>query len=50
MTSVIPTSLSRIRRTGSWIDDALYVLAVYAVPVLIALGTIATLWFLPPRQ
>jgi hypothetical protein len=45
MASAIPTSLSRIRRSGSWIDDALYVVAVYAVPILIALGTIATLLF-----
>ncbi|WP_244816965.1 bifunctional diguanylate cyclase/phosphodiesterase [Caballeronia sp. Lep1P3] len=47
MASVIPASLSRFRRTGSWIDDSLYAIAVYAVPFLIALGTIATLYFLP---
>jgi len=47
MASVIPASLSRFRRTGSWIDDALYAVAVYAVPILILLGTIATLYFLP---
>ncbi|MDR5797040.1 EAL domain-containing protein [Caballeronia sp. LZ008] len=47
MASVIPASLSRFRRTGSWIDDALYAVAVYAVPFLILLGTIATLYFLP---
>jgi diguanylate cyclase (GGDEF)-like protein len=47
MASVIPASLSRFRQSGSWIDDALYAVAVYAVPVLIALGTLATLYFLP---
>ncbi|MDR5856785.1 EAL domain-containing protein [Caballeronia sp. LZ062] len=47
MASVIPASLSRFKRSGSWIDDALYAVAVYAVPFLIALGTIATLYFLP---
>lgn len=47
MASVIPASLSRFRRSASWIDDALYAVAVYAVPFLIALGTIATLYFLP---
>lgn len=47
MASVIPASLSRFRRSGSWIDDALYAVAVYAVPVLIAIGTLATLYFLP---
>ena len=49
MASVIPASLSKFKRTGSWIDDALYAVAVYAVPILIALGTIATLYFLPPQ-
>ncbi|WP_370467312.1 putative bifunctional diguanylate cyclase/phosphodiesterase [Caballeronia sp. BR00000012568055] len=47
MASGIPNSLSRMKRTGSWIDGALYAVAVYAVPFLIALGTIATLYFLP---
>lgn len=47
MASVIPASLSRFRRSGSWIDDAVYAVAVYAVPVLILLGTLATLYFLP---
>ncbi len=47
MASVIPASLSRFRRSGSWIDGALYAVAVYAVPFLIALGTLATLFFLP---
>lgn len=46
MASVIPASLSRFRRSGSWIDDALYAVALYAVAVLILFGTLATLYFL----
>lgn len=47
MASVTLFSLSRFRRTGSWIDHALYAVAVYAVPLLIAIGTIAALFVLP---
>ncbi len=44
MASVIPIRYRDSDARGSWIDDALYVVAAYAVPVLIAL---ATLCFLP---
>jgi diguanylate cyclase (GGDEF)-like protein len=37
----------RIRRSGSWLDQALYAFSVYAVPALIALGALIAMLFLP---
>jgi diguanylate cyclase (GGDEF)-like protein len=37
----------KVRRTGSWLDQALYGFSVYAVPALIALGALVALMFLP---
>jgi diguanylate cyclase (GGDEF)-like protein len=37
----------KVRRTGSWLDQALYGFSVYTVPALIALGALLALMFLP---
>ncbi|HEY1997050.1 putative bifunctional diguanylate cyclase/phosphodiesterase [Paraburkholderia sp.] len=37
----------KVRRTGSWLDQALYAFSVYTVPALIALGALVALIFLP---
>jgi diguanylate cyclase (GGDEF)-like protein len=43
-------ALSRftISRSGSWLDHVLSAFAIYAVPTLLALGTVAAQLFLPP--